>query len=211
MSFYIPKTNTFNGLTFVHIPKTGGSSIMLAAKSYFWETLIDVGHAKITDPVLPKYFSFAVFRDPYERAVSFYNEIYRLSTERPEMKLPILEIVKNKNPVQEYHKGFNYFIENYFTAGLPHPDNPDILVSPCQSQLSFISKDGKILVDCLLDFDNLDIEWAIIEEYTGKKLPLTVENAGNIKLKDVTISNKSKEIIEHYYKEDIKFYQNWKK
>lgn len=210
MSFYIPETDTFNGLSFVHIPKTGGSSIKLSLKDLFWSTLVDLGHVKAGDPKLLKYYTFAVFRDPVNRAISFYNECYTIATTRPEMKEPLLAVTAGKDPVEEFNKGFDYFVENYFTCGLPHPSTPDIVVSPADSQLSFITIDNKIAVDLLLEFENLKKEWSLIEDYVGNKIELANENAGLLSAKEVKMSSETRKIIEHFYKEDLEFKETWR-
>jgi hypothetical protein len=211
MSFYVPPEYNFKGIVFVHIPKTGGSSIMLSMKSRFKTTLVDVGHAKISDPILPPYFSFAVFRDPYERAVSFYNEAYNLVRNRPDRKEDLKVAINKIDLLGELDKGFDYFVKNYFTVGLPHPDTPHILVSPHQSQLSFIIKNNRVAVNKLLDFSCLHEEWKYIEDYVESYLPLPYENVGNLKIDDITFTEETRKIIEHFYKDDIEFYKNWKK
>lgn len=211
MSFYIPPNDSFNGLRFVHIPKTGGTSIMLAMKSPFEEVLVDVGHASINELDHINCFSFSVFRNPYSRAVSFYNEMYSLITNRPELTAAITELTNGRDPIEEYNLGFSYFVENYFTKSLLQPDTGNFTIPASYHQLSFITKDKKIAVDCLLDFENLSTDWQKIEDYIGFEVLLPMENVGQVNVDTVSISDTARDIIEFYYKEDIEFYRNWKK
>lgn len=208
-SFYVKKNKDFPGICFIHIPKTGGSSVESIFRSQF--DLCEFGHIGVSHPELPKYYNFSIFRNPYERAGSFFNEFLQvLNEDNPFIKDLLLKITKNKDPKREYAKGFNYFVENYFDASIPDPAFPDILISPSQTQLSYISKNTKILVDELLDFDNLTEEWKKIQKIIGTETQFPWKNYGNFKINNSKLSKKAKEIIEYSYKEDFDFYKNWK-
>jgi hypothetical protein len=208
-SFYVKKNKVFSGISFIHIPKTGGSSVEFIFKSQF--NLSEFGHIGVNHPNMLKYYSFSIFRNPYDRAGSFYNEVLQvINDDNPLIKNLLLKITKNKDPKKECAKGFNYFVENYFDAAVPDPAFPDTLVSPSQTQLSYISKNSKIIVNELLDFDNLDEEWKKIQKITGIKTKFPIKNNGNFKINKNHLSKRAREVINYFYKEDFDFYEHWK-
>jgi hypothetical protein len=183
---------------FVHVPKTGGSSIQA------W--LIENTDAKIIKGLkhvrleilstrVPQFdWSFCVVRNPWDWVVSWYF----FKKDRAERRLQLLQTkqipdykIKNKHGLEynlqvleDHKKGFDYFVEN--------------LGGQTQSYKS----EG---VDTILKLENLKKDFQIIQEKfnCNNELPFI-----NISKRDKNYrqyyNNKTKDIIYQKYKDDIK-------
>lgn len=84
---------------FVHIPKTGGTSILNKLDQSMWKKVIHAGH----DPLfilernnnIHDAFSFCVVRNPYKRTFSYYNHFKRQNKVECSF-LHFLEVIKKK-------------------------------------------------------------------------------------------------------------------
>jgi hypothetical protein len=137
---------------FVHIPKTAGSSMFRALASYNdapdtdenrhmeWIRIAEnartlVGREGET-PHLGNYFKFAFVRNPWDRVVSMYN--YRLRNREIPPDLPFPEFIFNRT---DYPFGMH------------------------REQVKLIEDShGKIAMDFIGRFENLEKDWAIIQD-----------------------------------------------
>lgn len=86
-------------LLFVHIPKTGGTSILKKINQSMWKRSVYAGH----DPLfileknnnINQSFSFCVVRNPYRRTFSYYNHFKKLNNIDCSF-LEFLNKIKNK-------------------------------------------------------------------------------------------------------------------
>jgi len=86
-------------LLFVHIPKTGGTSILNKLDQSMWKKVIHAGH----DPLfmlqdnnnIQDAFSFCVVRNPYRRTFSYYNH-FKIQNKVECSFLHFLEVIKKK-------------------------------------------------------------------------------------------------------------------
>ena len=161
---------------FVHIPKTGGSSIEKVYESHFDENIkyssgkqtyhYDYGlkypdhpsndsyiHAcaielrrEYGDEIFDEYFKFAVKRNPWDRLSSLYFWIRRYKT--------------------DHVFSPECFMENFFPQG---PKSYDDTSSRSLWSLNryLCDKDNNLLVDYLIDFENFPIDFAYVCDRLG--------------------------------------------
>lgn len=133
----------------IHIPKTGGTSIQ-KQRDVFIECF---GHSLARDiATLNDYYSFAVIRDPLTRFLSAfsYNKHNYIG------KRKIREEMKR-------YKAPDHLILNWDNFSYK-----DDLTFACQSDFIF-SEIGRLLVDDVLRFENLQKEW--MTKINNSKLP----------------------------------------
>ena len=198
MSLYINRTDNNKGLTFVHIPKCAGSSIKYALKEAFPQAVDTNFHHNIGNKNLKTYWSFAVFRDPIERAISMYNEVYNVLATRPKTiekitKLSATDIIENIT--------FDIFVTEWFNQSING-------IKPSKEQIRYISNDSGIIVDKVIPFHKLTEQWAEIEEHCGKTIPLPNLRVGKYRTRPML--DETKTIIEQYYAKDIQYWNTIK-
>jgi hypothetical protein len=88
-----------NSLLFVHIPKTGGTSILKKIDQSVWKKVIYAGHDPLftlqSNNDIRNAFSFCVVRNPYRRTFSYYNHFKRQNKVECSF-LHFLELIKKK-------------------------------------------------------------------------------------------------------------------
>ena len=175
---------------YIHIPKTGGTSICEALKEY--ETPMLSQHAKLREYEkegvdLNSFFKFTSVRNPWERMVSWY-----LFDQRDK---PII-----------YKNSFNLFL-NTISNQLNRDHNNSSQFSP---QVDFIKKtDREIDIDFIIRFENLQEDFngvynkIGIPEITLPKLNVSGDST-NYKS---YYSNYTKNFIGELYKDDIEYFK----
>jgi len=194
-------------LLFIHIPKTAGTSV----KDWFWKVYSDDGykafqHAPISYKELrfTDSYKFTIVRNPYSRAVSWYQQALSLILKNESEKVFKIKGLNRKS----WDKGFDYFIQNFFDRVAANP-NEDIPISPATNQLDYISIDGKILVDKILRFEKIDEEFQEIEKITKTNFGLGKWKVGpsdNLRDWKKVYTETSKSLIEEIYKKDFNFF-----
>lgn len=116
-----------------------------------------VNHDEITVP----HFSFGFVRNPFERTVSTYKNMYK----KPLSKWTTFRTYLFG--IYARDKGFAYYVKK----GPVHL--PDWLTDEhCVSQYRFLCKeDGEVKVDFLGRFENLSSDWEIIRQKSNNQLP----------------------------------------
>lgn len=188
-------------LLFIHVPKTGGTSIASWIKENFQFKKSSRIHCSLNQARLEfgkSGASFAVVRDPWDRMVSYYHFIIRATEGR------IAEVQKGnvvrphklkwnedylKNFLHELNKGFDYFLENknLWDKGA------------LSTQYEIASG-----TDLILKFENLEKDFEIIQKRLNCFKPLLKLNTTNhTHYKTYYNSNKSIDIIADHFKDDI--------
>ena len=204
MSYYsIHPTKT--NLLYIHIPKTAGTSIEdWFLRVYTKDNIVINKHAGIRYKNFSSLdlFKFSTIRNPFSRAVSWYQEAYSLiilneSTTR--FNIPSLT-------KENWDKGFDYFIQNFFDIERANPEKNDILIGFSYNQFDYISIDNKIAIDKIIRFENLDENFKEIENMIGTNLGLGKFKVGfNNSLRNykTIYTPLSKKLIEEIYKKDL--------
>lgn len=187
-----------NKFIFVHIPKSGGTSIhkLLENNNEFTISLWgkngnkDYAHLSIFDvhsmhQSSKSYFSFAVVRNPYNRIYSAYKQ-------------PYCQLYPNLT--------FNDFIINFVSKlNLNNLDQSLVHIWPMHK---FIISDNKLLINYVIRFEQLDKDFEFIKYKFGIKPQLGHLNK-NSEHSDSYLNKYTKnqiDIINRIYAEDFEWF-----
>ena len=182
---------------FIHIPKTGGSSVEQFIKDGGRNSITYIGvqnnrslhHYTAIElrkdlPILFRnYYKFSIVRNPYDRLLSeyYWTPIQNVGYKAGKTKREFLQYVENTV------KNQRYFTNIYNDHFIP--------------QYNFIYEDNKLLVDQLFKFE--DLEW--VSNYLKRRLEISIKfpviNKQNIKKEGW--NNRQKERIYNLYKTDF--------
>lgn len=198
MAVYIPDYK----LTFIHIPKTAGSSIESWLKEHTTcfrpkrSLHCRVEHAKQHFEDIGR--TFCVVRNPYDWMVSWY-EYERKTTQR---YINEVQTGKRKkfNINKEKHN-LDLLFEKQ--ANLEKGFKPFLLNTRKPTQYSW-AKD----VDIVLKFEHLISDFKKIQKIIGSKKPLPIINPTIRKPWPEYYDNESKEFLLDYFSEDFDFLAN---
>ena len=181
------------GLVFVHIPKNAGSSVSRAlyGRSLGHNTAREM--ARQAPNLFMELDSFAILRDPVERAISAWKYCKFGGTS---------EGWVHDNP--EYHSPEFETFESFATQWLPK-QNPSKVDFVLQKQSEFVlNDDGDVIVSRLVMLDELAEVWpSIIEGRNFASQDLPVRNKMKQKSKSVALSDAALVAIGDFYKEDF--------
>lgn len=194
MSYVFTSHNT--SILFIHIPKTGGKSIF----AYLQDSMPNCSIFKKEHGTVEYFiknnikfsYSFTVVRNPYDRVVSFYKELYRIITDRDlNSKLTGFAI-----DLKDWQKGLDFFIH-------------EILLQPffkdfTQPQINYITYKNKTRLQDILYFENIHSDLRKLSIDTPLKNK-TLPHLGAGTIVKEQISESGKKIINNFYKEDFRF------
>ena len=199
----------YNLLTFIHVPKTGGTSISrwIQGSSLEFGKLFNEEHVSfILIDDRWKNNLFAVIRNPYDRLVSYYyhfgNMVYN-KRDNGEMFAKQYE---------EWQKGFKHYVFGckYLTfrktaidSNFPFADGSQWISNP---QIKYIGKD--LTNFTLMKFENLDHDFKLMQNKLNDFRPLTIENATNQKSLvrknwEDYYDQETKDEVYHWWKDDF--------
>lgn len=178
-------------LIVIGVPKNASSSIYDALKNltdrnHDHETIIDTYKNHDSD-LVEHYTSLAVVRNPYDR---FFSACHQIRRDEPEnANLTVNEIIDQEAIATDYTN--------------------DVFVP----QYNYISIGGKLLVDKLLKYENLEEEWTkFVKEFNQtaqfpiqSSLPKSNASLGKIPWKEevLTLSQDTLELINNKYARDF--------
>ena len=180
------KTKYFTNFVFIHINKTGGSSIEKALGAPLihkpaLEFRKDIGQHR-----WDKRFSFAIVRNPWDRAVSQYH--YRLMI--------------NKTRLRQKPLPFDEWVKRVFVERDPaYLDEERMFLT----QTDWVAdEDGNTIVNFVGRFENLQAAWETICTNLNKEIT-TLPHVKKSSRGDYRshYSDTSAEIIESFFKDDI--------
>jgi hypothetical protein len=186
---------------FIHIPKTGGTSIEQFIKDHDRNILLLLGvknnrslqhllasEVKLIAPYLyKKYYKFSIVRNPYDRLLSEYywnptiNLAYKSGKSKKEFLNSITDIIKNNKYYDNIYN--DHFIPQYYFL---------------------YNNNNKLLVNQIFKYEDLD--W--VSKYLKKKLNINRDfpylNKNNIEKENW--NDEEKEIIYNLYKNDFLYF-----
>lgn len=181
---------------FLHIPKTGGTSInnMLRPElndHYTWEDWFVTGK-NTTRTVLDhsEYFVYSFVRNPWDRIVSLYH--YKKNTHQEGFQ-------KNKTDLL----GFNDWIQAVYVD----KDKDYIGAHELKTYLDFLSYGGDIKVDFIGKLENIEKDVVELCDILGKPIPpIKCKNVRECKTKTYQeeYTPETVNIIGDYFTQDIK-------
>jgi hypothetical protein len=205
----VNKVNMFMAVTidtkqsvFIHLPKNAGSSITNWLCNYVNGHNVKRKHDSLDQfkRRYPNYnikHSFAVVRNPWDRAVSayFYNKkFYALKykdidglIERKKDSKVIGHLKKIKKSVDIMS---NSTFEEFILKGTYLP------IESTQTSMC-------LGVSCILRYEQLEKDFDSIQNFFNVDVPLGFDNKSSHKLYQEYYTSKTKDIIYNYYKEDI--------
>lgn len=218
----ISKEKSLVPLIFAHIPKTAGGSI----KDYFDKTSsklkkinkVSFGHNNLlfiknkicNDKHLSKklpfkdYFKFTIFRNPWERILSEFtfrsrDAILKKSNKTSAKRKYWIDIKEKKYNFKEW---ISYIIDT---------ENINDLIKK-YSYYNFLELDGKIGVDYIINFHNLNEDFELIKKISNKNHGnLTKEGIhahdSNHKFFKSYYDDKTIELVSKIYKKDIELFK----
>ena len=198
---------------FVHVPKTGGMSVLNVLKHemspmfkmghHRWEwlkrgylrdalgkqaplishheTLCEI-KSRLPRGIFDSFYKFAFVRNPWDWQVSMYTYILQ------DVNQPRHQLIKQMSGFEEYIKWK--------------------VVNAPKSQLGILrGEDGKIGVDFVGRFENLEEDFAAVAQKIGMKVNLPHVNQSK-RNKDYRVyyNDETRELIEQHYREEIDFF-----
>ncbi|NUO83325.1 sulfotransferase family 2 domain-containing protein [candidate division KSB1 bacterium] len=173
------------GFFFIHINKTGGSSIEQALGYYFGHRTASEKIADLGKAAWKKLFSFAIVRNPWDRVVSHFH--YRAMTNQSELGAKAI--------------GFNEWVKLAYGENVPEYYDKPKMFMPQWHWL--IDEKGRPAVSFIGRFENLQDDFAKICMLLNREaeLPhLKKSDRGNYRQ---YYSTASIEIVERWFQDDI--------
>lgn len=204
MSIYIPSKK----LVFIHVPKTGGTSIekwltKYAGGRYVGEKHDDIFTARDNKKLISEYFT--VTRNPYARAVSWYN--FRIKRHKEMVAEGKPMTAKDKNLTHEiafkhYGDDFEEWLKR-IDFNLPRGYNLDYALVRKQVDLLDMNEDPKFI----LRTESLNEDFKTIQNYLNVHKPLLhLNRTKKVDWKTYYKSDFSKEFVYKHWKEDFEYF-----
>lgn len=206
MSVFLDETVKNNRVGFIHIPKTGGTSVQNwlnhvygrdNCKHFPHHRLSEISKEFLKDTI------FTVVRNPYDRALSIYFYSYDML----KYKNIYAETITSKAQYSEndLNKGFEYYCENLLDFDLHYFGTN---LNAADTMASYI-RHSKKNIDHILKLENIKRDFSIIQDITKNYTPLPHLNVGtNSKSNHRHLyTAKAKKIVERYYEEDLDLFR----
>lgn len=179
-------TKYFCEFSFIHINKTGGSSIEHALRVPLIHEPATIFRDKIGLARWNKRFSFSIVRNPWDRTVSHYH--YRKMTDQ--------------TGLGDSSLSFKDWVRMVYVEQSREFVNEEKMFMPQTDWV--INENGEIIVDYIGRFEKLDEAWAEICERLGREhiaLP-HVKKSSRQDYRDY-YDQDTREIVENFFKDDI--------
>ena len=190
-------------IVFIHIPKTGGSSLGTCFNSEYTTTYRDnIGyHLTLSEHIdcmtskyikFTDYFFFTVIRNPFEQLYSFYN-YHKYTNDRKCIHL------------EDTYKEFVLNLEHHFNG---NTNNPGIRIFN-ELRVCTMIHPYKHLINVYLKYDRLESDYnrLIVSKFKGlKKLPL--KNKGLINKETNLYTPEMINIVYKFFKEELDLYHS---
>ena len=190
---------------YIHIPKCAGTSIesILYGKplvKFDWSKKIWIQHATIkeltsyyfSNKEMESLFTFAIVRNPFDRFVSTYNWLCAKKS-IPKTKATFRDFVYARNEFDLLlNKKYSNEKVNFYHHMVP--------------QLDFIEKNGKLAVDYVGRFENLEEEWRFISKKINCDVQLPCLNKEKHDHYSDYFDDETRATVERRYKKDLEYF-----
>ncbi|MGJ8662385.1 MAG: sulfotransferase family 2 domain-containing protein [Marinicella sp.] len=170
---------------FIHINKTGGSSVEKALNLPFEHLTALEKIDEVGEETWQQKFTFSFVRNPFDKVFSHYR--YRVKTNQTNLK---------KNPLS-----FSDWVRLSYGEQVPYYyDNPRMFMPQCQW---LCDQSGSIIVDKVYRFENLSTDFKALSEKFNLKVSLPHLKAS--KKVDYTphYDLETRDIVEQRFKQDL--------
>jgi len=172
---------------FIHINKTGGTSVIsIIGKSFRKHLTVKDVIKYVGQKKWDNVYKFAVIRNPWDRVVSQYK--FRTKTNKSNME---------ENPIS-----FKEWVTKVFKENDPYyfGKRPQMYIP----QVDWLkNKDGKIDIDKIIRFENLNQEFKIVADHLGINNTLPHLNATKKANYHDFYDEETKDIVSNWFREDI--------
>ena len=175
----------FDNFEFVHINRTGGTSIVKALGLPFEHKTAQEIIGRIGQDQWDRRFSFAFVRNPWDKVVSHYHH---------RVQINLTELGVKTIP-------FNAWVRQTYRDQNPAYYRPPLMFAP---QLDWISgRDGTLLVDFVGRFEALDRDFATVAGRIGRTVSLPHLNSSIHKRYQEYYDDEAANIIAAWFRKDI--------
>ena len=200
----------YNLLTFIHVPKTGGTSIgnWIRSGTHEGKKICNEEHVSffLIDEKYKKDL-FAVVRNPYDRLVSYYYHFGNMIYNKSKKEVDFFD-----KQMEEWNKGFKNFVFNckyitwrksLFDAPFVYADGSQWIANP---QVKYIGKDLDNFT--IMRFENLENDFQKMQDKLNDYRPLPKANTTNSKAFkrgpwQEYYDNETREEVYKYWAEDF--------
>jgi hypothetical protein len=198
---YIENIDHQKKLIFVHIPRTGGTSISSVLSNNEKSALnIHPLNKNFLSNSLSNYFKFTSIRNPFDRLVSVYHYCIRENFSIVYSKTNNGIIFGKKNEMLSFEE-FVFEVQNYKNSTSFYNYHKKFFILYPLSY--WLYKNDKICVDYIIRFENINEGW----EYISKKFNLdrNLPKFNETKRDDYKsyYNSSTKKIVEEFYKDDL--------
>ena len=190
---------------FIHIPRTGGSSIeaigdfsVIDGSSH--EYAIDIKE-RLGETTFSDYFSFAITRNPWDRFLSLYSYFSQMTDDHQWAwhNREVLAIVKQFDSFQEFCRSF---------TSTPLFETKYESVCHFDPQVKYIENENNaICIDYIGRFESLEKEWRIISDRIGITARLPHLNKSSHESYIEYYDDYGKRLISDLYRSDIETFE----
>lgn len=188
---------------FVHIPKTGGTSVekLFDSSFYGWDEKHNLWkqHCSIHQMQslygidIDNYYKFSIIRNPWDRAVSDYKWWTRPSS-------PFFDFLKSTTLE-------DYLLIRHGYEKINHLRDKTGRADHFYAQYSFIEIDEHNYMDRIIRFENLQQDFNIVcDEIGGRRQQLPHTNKTNRQHYSEYYNQKTIDIVSQKYRKDIEYF-----
>jgi hypothetical protein len=198
--------------TFIHIPKTAGSSFQQWAKDNFENIIIGphgYRHAKASDlktQLGDLGYTFTFVRNPYARLVSMFYFIGQRAEERMEKRRQGKKAKKSTNEyddikiIEQYNRGFEEYIYNLQNWDPNQPyEAGDRWYTRKTPMVEWLDEK----TDLIIQVENINEEFVKLQDLLNCKISLPHLNKSSHKNYRDYYNKTTKKIVEEIYKDDL--------